>query len=134
VVQLGLTYRTILQKHENVRATSNEMMCKTTDSQTIKLKKKDSECVIEIVSQQQIASYYHSLSVGCLWSRCLWRYRSFIKSNMLVVASPRLSPSVWYAIRFLFLDLTCFMAETVLQTSSAFLCESGQFGKPTFAD
>jgi len=46
--------------------------------------------------------------------------RSYIRPNMLVVASLRLLSSVPCAIRFLLQDFTCFKAETVLQTSSAF--------------
>ena len=33
--------RTILTKRDNLRATSNKTMCKTTDSQALKLKRED---------------------------------------------------------------------------------------------
>ena len=46
--------------------------------------------------------------------------RSYVRPNMLVLVSLRLFSSVPRAIRFLLQDFTCFMAETVLQTSSAF--------------
>ena len=42
--------RTILQRRQNLWATSNKMMYKTTDSQYIKTEK-GSECVIEIIAQ-----------------------------------------------------------------------------------
>ena len=57
--------------------------------------------------------YYKPLSVGCLWSRFLWRYRSFI-STSASSANRKLSSSILSAIRFLFLDLTCFIVEKVL--------------------
>jgi len=41
----------ILQKRDNSRATSNKIMYKTTNSQQLKLKRKMSECVIEIITQ-----------------------------------------------------------------------------------
>jgi len=48
-----------------------------------------------------IAIYYKYLSMGCLWSRLLWHYRSFSNTSVMV-ASRRLSSSVSSAIRFLF--------------------------------
>jgi len=89
------------------------MMCKTIDSQDLKLKKEDK--TFRHWNYHTIAIYYECLSVGCLWSRPLWRYRSYIKPNMLVVGSLRLLSSVSCATRFVFLGLTCYMAETVLQ-------------------
>jgi len=43
-----------------------------------------------------------------------------IKPNVLVVASLKLLSSVSCATRFLFLDSACFMADSMLQISSAF--------------
>jgi len=43
--------RAILQKRDNLRATSNKIMCNTTDSQDLKLKRKISECVMENITQ-----------------------------------------------------------------------------------
>jgi len=66
LVQCGPTsfdLRAILQ---NLRDSSKKMMCETTDSQALKLKM-EGECVTEIITQQQIAIYYKSLSVECLW-------------------------------------------------------------------
>jgi len=63
-------------------------------------------------------------SVRCLWLRLLWHYRSFINTSMLEIASRRLCSGVASAIRFLFLGLTCFIVEKVLQTSSAFLARN----------
>jgi len=59
----------ILQKHEHLQATSNKMMCKTTDSQDLKLKRKEkiSECIIEFI-KQQLKAFYKSLSVRHLLS------------------------------------------------------------------
>jgi len=37
----GFDMRAILQKRENLRATSNKMMCETTDSQDLKFKRED---------------------------------------------------------------------------------------------
>jgi len=84
--------RAILQKSDILWATFNKMMYKTTDSQYLKLKRKISECVIEIITQQHIAIYYKSLLVGCLWSRLLLHYPSFVnisvsKSETIVSSS-----------------------------------------------
>jgi len=38
------------------------MMCKTTDSQDLKLKREDKSLVFEIITQQQIAIYCKSIS------------------------------------------------------------------------
>jgi len=69
------------------------------------------------------ANYYKSLSVGCLWSRLLWHYRS-----SSVATSRRLSSSVSSAIQFVLrFDLlnrrkcTHFHTRMCFQTSSAFL-------------
>jgi len=43
-----------------------------------------SECVIEIITQKEIAIYYKSLSVGNLWSRLLWCYCSFVNTSVMV--------------------------------------------------
>jgi len=44
----------------------------------------------------------------------VWYYCSFNSTNILVVASRGLWYGVSSAIRFLFLDITCFMVENVL--------------------
>ena len=68
-------------------------MYTTTDS-TLKTKiGMRSECVMEIIKQKQIAIYYKSLSVGCMWSRFLWYHRYFINTSVSG-ASRRLSSSV----------------------------------------
>jgi len=52
VVQLPLIdLRAFLQKHGNLRATSNKMVCKTTVSQNLKPKRKINECIMEITAQ-----------------------------------------------------------------------------------
>jgi len=40
----------ILQKRDNLRVTFTQTMCKTTDSQHLKLKREVSECIIEIIT------------------------------------------------------------------------------------
>jgi len=70
------------------------MIYKRTDSQHSTKNGKMSECVIDIITQYQIALYYKYLSVGCLWSRLLWYYRSFVNIPVLLVPSQRLSSSV----------------------------------------
>jgi len=65
--------------------------------------------------------FYKSLSVQCLWLRLLWHYRSYININMFVVTSRKLLTSDSAAIRFMFLDLTCFIVENVAH-SHTFMC------------
>jgi len=88
----------ILQKPENLRATFIKMMCKTTDSQDLKLIGK--KRVIKIL-QNFIIKFYkilHNSNLlqisirGCLWLRLLWHYRSYTKPNMLVAASGEYCP------------------------------------------
>jgi len=57
------------------------------------------------------------ISAGCLRSSLLRHYHFFI-NNSVCGARRRLSSSVSSAIRFLFLDLTCFIVENVLSHTS----------------
>jgi len=85
--------------------------------------------LIEFIKKWQIAVYYKSVSVGYLWSSLLRHYHP-LSLGLPVLASRRLSYSVSSAFRFLLLDLTCFILETVLlhtnvfQTSSAFIVKN----------
>jgi len=59
VAQRGPTafdLQAILEKHNNLRATSTKRCIKQQGSQDLKLKKKVSECVIESITQKQIAT------------------------------------------------------------------------------
>jgi len=69
----------------------------------------------------------------------LINYRSFINASVCG-ASRKLSSCVWFAVRFLFLDLTCFIVENVLTHvcvsihRAHFQCETFQFGECIFPD
>jgi len=116
--------RAILQKCDNSRATSNKMMYKTTDSQDLKLKSENTwvqwvcqwnYCKIAIKSLLHIsigAMPVASMTLSFLL-KLLWHYRSCNNNNMLVVESRSLWSSASSVIRFLFVDLTCFVAENV---------------------
>jgi len=105
-------------------------MYKTRDLQHLERKRKDKwVCHWNYFSNQQIAIYYKSLSVGCFWSRLPWYYRSFINTSVNG-ASRRLSSGVSSAIRFLFLDWLASSSKIYsytrmcFRTSSAFLVRS----------
>jgi len=54
LIQRGPTtfyVRAILQKRDNLRATFNKMMFKTTDPQHLKLIREVGECIIQIITQ-----------------------------------------------------------------------------------
>ena len=114
--------RAILHKRapQTTRAPLPTKWCIKQQIHNIKTKKgKISKGFIEIITKEQIAISYKSLSVGCLWSRLLWNYRSIINTSFSG-ASRRLSSSVSSVIRFLFLDLTSFIVENVLSHTYVF--------------
>ena len=103
---------------------------------------KISECV-----REEIANYYKFLSMRCLWSRFLWHYIVPLSIPVLVVATSTsgLSSIVSSAIRFLFIDLTCFIVQyrkcrllsrtyVLPKIECIFLREIIQLGKYIFAD
>ena len=105
----------ILQKHGNLQATTNKRMYKTTHSiHKIQNWKREGKCV-----REEIAIYYKSLSVGCLWWRLLcdacgggWHNIIPLSIPVSVVATNRILSSVFSsAIQFLFIELTCFIVQ-----------------------
>ena len=65
----------------------------------------------------------HLLAGSAPGSRLLWHYRP-LSTGLPALTSRRLSSSVSPAIRFLFLDLTCFILETVLLHTYVFQTSS----------
>ena len=85
------------------------MMCKTTDAQDLKFKRDEKRLHL-------ITSLYQRDACGRGFCDTIVPITNPV---VLVVASLRLLSSVLCAIPFLFSDLTCFITETVFQTSSA---------------
>jgi len=69
----------MLQKRDNLRATSNKDVENNVCTAFKTEKEKIRECVIEIIIQQQFIT---NLSVGCLLSRLLWHYHSFSNTGV----------------------------------------------------
>jgi len=105
----------ILQKRDNLRATSNETPYKTTESH-LKLKREQ----IEIITQLQFITNLYQRD-AC--SRCF--SDTIVSFSTPVLASRRLSPSVSSVMQFLFLGLTCFIVQNVLSHTSVFPIWSG---------
>jgi len=115
----------------------DKMMHKTTGSQDLKLREEDKWVGHwNYHTIANIAIYYKSLCVWCLWSRLFWHYRSFINTNVSGSKSETIVQfSACHPISVS--DLTCFIIENVLSHvyfQTYFYCEIFQFGKSIVTD